>query len=282
MQMLYHSIISHFSWYHFYRVKKFQRNIFSFLQPKKPLFSVGQWRLWIIYSIKNLWWIIKSIYIFYYWPTPTYTVDKSFSYYSFQENLPLATNPQLLVTSHQSRITQPTTKRHSSALFDAYLEKLWNLAPAHFTVHVGCPAKLRATVCRPRESRIAHALWRCYAYLFVCPPSGQSGGGTGNKEPEYSPSPFPSPRFFLHGFYIKKRRQRRKVPAPEGSIFPFPVKRIGRDVCFYTVFVKSFSSCLGYSGFSTVPLTVVSYRPLWGRIQEGAPFAGFLPVLNQP
>ena len=240
MQMLYHSIISHFSWYHFYRVKKFQRNIFSFLQPKKPLFSVGQWRLWIIYSIKNLWWIIKSIYIFYYWPTPTYTVDKSFSYYSFQENLPLATNPQLLVTSHQSRITQPTTKRHSSALFDAYLEKLWNLAPAHFTVHVGCPAKVRATVCRPRESRIAHALWRCYAYLFVCPPSGQSGGGTGNKEPEYSPSPFPSPRFFLHGFYIKKRRQRRKVPAPEGSIFPFPVKRIGRDVCFYTVFVKFF------------------------------------------
>ena len=238
--MLYHSIISHFSWYHFYRVKKFQRNIFSFLQPKKPLFSVGQWRLWIIYSIKifdeslNL---FTSSIIDLHRPT---LLTSHLVITASREISPLATNPQLLVTSHQSRITQPTTKRHSSALFDAYLEKLWNLAPAHFTVHVGCPAKLRATVCRPRESRIAHALWRCYAYLFVCPPSGQSGGGTGNKEPEYSPSPFPSPRFFLHGFYIKKRRQRRKVPAPEGSIFPFPVKRIGRDVCFYTVFVKSF------------------------------------------
>ena len=76
--------------------------------------------------------------------------------------------------SHQQNLKN-TTKRHGEPI--SYLEKLWNLAPAHFTVHVGCPAKLRATVCRPRESRIARRPLPC---LFDCHPPAAALAGKGN------------------------------------------------------------------------------------------------------
>jgi len=211
----------------FLQSQKISKKYFLISSTEKAAFQCRSVKVMNHLFNKNLWWIIKSIYIFYYWPTPTYTVDKSFSYYSFQENLPLATNPQLLVTSHQSRITQPTTKRHSSALFDAYLEKLWNLAPAHFTVHVGCPAKLRATVCRPRESRIARRPLPC---LFDCHPPAAALAGKGNILISLSPRRFVS---LSSMDFIKKKTESTGNPLRKDHFLSD--HSIGRARDFYTV-----------------------------------------------
>ena len=88
--------------------------------------------------------------------------------------------------SHQQNLKN-TSKRHGEPI--SYLEKLWNLAPAHFTVHVGCPAKLRATVCRPRESRIARRPLPC---LFDCHPPAAALAGKGNSLISLSPRRFVS------------------------------------------------------------------------------------------
>ena len=46
-----------------------------------------------------------------------------------------------------------------SLVHDSYEERPGNQAPAHFTVHTTDVIKLRATVCRPRESSIAQSMF---------------------------------------------------------------------------------------------------------------------------